>query len=43
MGLYFYRENIEYGIACSILASIGYAGSAQWFFTRGFFQNEWTK
>ena len=28
MGLYFFTgENIEYGIACSILASIGYAGS----------------
>ena len=28
MGLYFFRgENIEWGIACSMLASIGYAGS----------------
>jgi len=28
MGLYFFNgENIEYGIACSVLASIGYAGS----------------
>lgn len=28
MGLYFFTgENIEYGIACSILANIGYAGS----------------
>lgn len=28
IGLYFFTgENIEYGIACSILASIGYAGS----------------
>ena len=28
MGLYFFRgQNIEYGIACSMLASIGYAGS----------------
>jgi len=28
MGLYFFTgENIEYGIACSVLASIGYAGS----------------
>ncbi len=28
IGLYFFTgENIEYGIACSVLASIGYAGS----------------
>ena len=28
MGLYFFRgDNIEWGIACSMLASIGYAGS----------------
>lgn len=28
MGLYFFTgENVEYGIACSIMASVGYAGS----------------
>jgi UMF1 family MFS transporter len=45
-GTFFTGENIEYGIACSILASIGYVGSlvsTMVFYQRFLPANEWTR